>query len=191
LEVRKKIDQWKKQTELGEGEAEGGIDEPGPLWDPTKRFLQLQRGEARVCLQELVNVANQPGKHEVLADTDFIQRTCYGVLQNQRKLELMNYVLMRLGIARNLPISGETIQDIAVFVSGCEQYPMRRRMQEMQFLAVATKSTNVKPLDIEQVAAKTLRVISNKNEQLAKTIDESVRNPALGPSAPTLMSGIK
>jgi len=194
IEVRKKIGKWKQATEGGgeagdpEGEADGNA---GPFWDPGERFLELHRGEAKTVLQELVNVVNQPGKQEVLADTDFIQKTCYGIVKNQRKLELLNYVLMRLGVAQNLPISAETIRDIAEFLTKSERYSMRRRMQELQFLAMVARSPESKKVDIEQIAAKTLRVISSRNEPLAAKIEEVNKNPALGPSAPTFLSGVK
>jgi hypothetical protein len=139
VKLRERIEKWKKQTGGG-GDDEGGMfgeteADSSPLWDPADRFMQLKKPEAKRCLQQLVNTVYQPGKHQVLADTRFVTRTCSEILHGTRKVELMHYVLMRLGVCRGLPVSAETGQAILDYLAAKPNLSTRRRMQELNAAA--------------------------------------------------------
>lgn len=188
VKIRRRIKEYKSQLSGGEGDFEAGASN---FWDASDRFLELRKPEAQKCMQELVNIVHQPGKKEVLADADFIQRhVSQHVDGNQRKRELLNYMLMRLGIATSLPISRETLRDIAAYTATREDFSEGQRMGELQFIARAGSETkNVSDKALENLAASTLKVISSADGPLSANIQGALRSPEVAPSAPTLMSG--
>lgn len=139
VKVREKIKDWKGKTGGG-GDEDGafssaeGDGTSDVLWDPAERFMHLRKVDAKTCLQKLVDTVYQPGKHHVLADTKFVTRTCSEVLHDDRKVELMSYVLMRLGVCRGLPVSKEVSASIIEYLANRPITP-KRKMQELNAAA--------------------------------------------------------
>jgi hypothetical protein len=136
VKLREKIKKWKKATGAGEEEEGGAFGETeadsSPLWDPADRFMHLRKSEAKKCLQALVDTVYQPGKHHVLADTRHVMRTCSELLGgHQQKIELMAYVLMRLGVCRGLPVSKETAAAVLEYLANKPNLSVKRRVQEL------------------------------------------------------------
>jgi len=140
VKVREKIKTWKSKTGGG-GEDEGAFGEAAagdasPLWDPAERFMHLRKADAKRCLQQLVDTVYQPGKHHVLADTQYVMRSCSEVLGgHDKQVELMAYVLMRLGVCRGLPVSEATANAIVEYLANKPNLSPKRRMQELNAAA--------------------------------------------------------
>lgn len=140
VKLREKIAEWKKKSggdeEDGGAFGEAGTGDTSPLWDPADRFLKLRKPEAKRCLQKLVDTVYQPGKHHVLADTKHVMRQCSELLGgDERKVELMAYVLMRLGVCRGLPVSSGTAEAIVEYLAAKPNLSGKRRMQELNAAA--------------------------------------------------------
>lgn len=141
VKLREKIKEWQSKTGGGGGEEEGGAwgeagNDASPLWDPAERFMHLRKADAKRCLQQLVDIVYQPGKHHVLADTKYVMRTCSEQLGGDaRKTELMAYVLMRLGVCRGLPVSEATANQIVEYLAAKPGVSPKRRMQELKAAA--------------------------------------------------------
>lgn len=134
VKMREKIKEWKSKTGGGEEDAFGSAETTGEgsiLWDPAERFLRLRKADAKKCLQKLVDTVYQPGKHQVLADTKFVTRTCSEILHDDTKVEIMSYVLMRLGVCRGLPVSAKTANQIVEWLANRPNVTPKRRMQEL------------------------------------------------------------
>jgi hypothetical protein len=177
LKLRERIKAWQSKQGGGEEDAfasSGNDIEESPFWDRGDQFLQLKRSDASRCLKSLAETVQRPGRQEALADVDFVQRTCAKLLNhNRRKMELMNYVLMRLGIAKNLPVSPDTIEDIARYFGA--RGSAKQRHKEV---ARVRDLTGAEP-----------RVDAPQSQKIAKEIARAYRAPALAPAAPTLLSG--
>lgn len=185
VKLRDKIKDWQKKTSGGgEDEMTGeSLDRTGsssPFWDAGKRFMQLRKSEAARCLQRLVDTVHQPGKHEALADTRFVTRTCHEILGTDRKTELMGYLLMRLGIVQNLPVSPAVAHDIAEYIRTKPGLSERRRVQELQHVD-RILSGNVEENSVTASLA-------NRDGDLRVLLDRA-KTPVLALDSPNLYSG--
>lgn len=189
--LRERIVKWKDAT-AGEDDAWGAVDAPPeePFWDVGQRFLQLSKDDAKSCVQALVNICHQPGKSEVLGDTDFVQRVISEhVRGSDFKRELMNYVLMRMGVATGLPLSDNTVTAIVEHYAK-SGYTAERKANEFRFLAkLSGKGSRVSQANIEKLAAASLRLVSDKNSELGEKVRTTLKSKDVAPTAPTLLSG--
>jgi len=186
LKLRDKIKSWQVKSEGGEDAADASADhqkkDPG-FWNPSDRFLELRKSEAKKVLKNLISTVNQPGKHEVLADADWVMKQVYGLLKTERKTQLMSYVLMRMGVANALPLTDATIASISDYFTSADFLSERKRTIELRFLANLTASRG---------EAAPLRVVTSAAPQAAeigRAVQNAMRSPELEPTQPTLMSG--
>lgn len=192
LQIRKKVKNWQDKAGVNEDDEAFGEAEAQPshiFWDRGQQFMQLRKKEAQACLQEIVNTVYQPGKRQALADSGWVMKTLKSRLKNHRKVELMAYVMMRLGVARSLPISPETCKDIAEWFANNETLKPKIRMRELQYLAQAVAHRDTKKVNVTELAQATVDQIKDKDSVLAKTMDASFKSKALAPTSPTLFTG--
>ncbi len=183
VELRKKIRNWEQKSGGGADEDDAFAEgEASPFWDRSQQFLQLQRSEAKRCLKEFVKAARE-GHEEVLADHNHVIRTLHKKLGNDRKVELMAYMMMRMGLVQGLPVSPETIDDIATHFMMNEKLDGRRRHQELHTLARLTGGPG-HGSDAAKNLGSTMVTPEVKGE-----VDRASSSEFLEPSAPTLLSG--
>lgn len=137
VKLRERVEAWKKKTGGGEDEdAFASADQtPSTFWDPGKRFMQLRRDEAKGCLQHIVNAVYQPGKQALLQDNKEVMRLCKARLKTDRKTELMGYLLMRLGVAKGLPVSAGLAEEIKGYLEKRQDLSAKTRALELQHAA--------------------------------------------------------
>ncbi len=196
IEIRKKIDDYKdKMGGGGEDDAwSSAKNDKNPFWDPSDRFLQLKKSDAQKCLQEVVDIVHQPGKKHVLADTKWmVKHIDRYVKGNTRQRELMSYLFMRLGVASSLPVSDETLGDIARYFATYENISDKRRSTELQYVAqIGSKvqTANISDSALDKVATGALRLISDGG-MLKDQVSTAIESPDIAPTSPTLLSGAK
>jgi intein/homing endonuclease len=191
--LRAKVRKWEESTGDGDeadGAAPTSAESPkSGFWDPGQRFLQLKKSEAKKVMQTLVNILNQPGKHEALADAGWVAKHVNGLLKNERKTELMSYVLMRMGIVPKMHLSAQTVSDIGDHFATASFLSMKKRMVELQTLAKLTATSTPTGDQIQAAGQRGLHVISPQHADILGEVKRASDSPELAPTAPTLLSG--
>ena len=111
---------------------------------------------------------------------------------NERKIELMSYLFMRMGVSGKLEISDETIGDIARFFATTDRLSSKKREKELRFLARVASKVNVSKLadgDLDRIATSALRVVATGEGPLKENVTTSLKSKEVSPSSPTLLSG--
>jgi len=156
IELKKVIAKWKKKTG-GEGEEkeEGGsfamykearVDNLAavPVWDRTGRFLQLEYDEA---IEAFESVIDKGGFTAIKTMEDLKKRIASPVDANGRKMELVQYLMHRMGYIRKAEISADTYKDIAMWLyqqNNSEQDAIKAT-RELYFLSKMQKSAFGEP----------------------------------------------
>jgi len=190
VKIRDRVKEWKTKTGGGDEGLGEAISET-PYWDPGERFMQLEKASVRNCLSDLVQTVKTPGKSEALGDVTFVQKAiARHVDGNQRKIELASYMLMRMGITHGLPISQETLGDIAHHLVTNENISNEKRAQELNFLAQVANQDQApaSSVDLDRIEVQALRHMKSGGD-LRRQIDTSIQSKALAPTASTLYSG--
>jgi hypothetical protein len=117
LRLREEIQEWTSKKGGDEEDEMGGYasvrassSNSMPFWEKGGKFMQLSKEEVSKFLNGLLQTEKLS---EALADTGHMTQLVHHHFRSDRKRELMSYVLMRMGACHGLPVSDDTVADIA------------------------------------------------------------------------------
>jgi hypothetical protein len=122
LRLREEIQEWVGKKGGDEEDEMGGFASVRasssltsmPFWEKGGKFMQLHKDEVSKFLSGLLQTEKLA---EALADTGHMTQLVHHQFKSDRKRELMSYVLMRMGACHGLPLSDDTVADIAKALS--------------------------------------------------------------------------
>ena len=162
-----------------------------PLWTEDK-FLDLRRGEAKACLDKL-----QQHKEAVRTDSGALQSIVSGFFgTNTDKRDGMNYLLMRIGVGKKLPVSDKGFKAAAQSICGSTM-PIPQVAQELSLLGSFASSDKVNSIDPKKYsetwdksAQKIVESAASRHDECSKQVISQLQSEkSIQASSPSLISG--